>query len=69
MYPSSNTPTFASAQEACALGAEAEIANFSRYDQMLATFTDYPDIYQVALALRNASEFQRLPAFQTCAMQ
>lgn len=65
--PDFDVPTFASVAEACALGAEAEIANFALYDEMLAAFEPYPDIYQVALALRNASEFNHLPAFQTCA--
>lgn len=65
--PEFEIPTFASTQEACALGAEAEIANFALYDEMLQAFEPYPDIYQVALALRNASEFSHLPAFETCA--
>lgn len=64
--PTFDVPQFASVEEACALGAEAEIANFGLYDTMLTTFEDYPDLYQVALSLRNASEFQHLPAFQSC---
>lgn len=52
---------------ACQLGAEAEIDNFSLYDEMLEAFEPYPDIYQVALVLRNASEFNHLPAFERCA--
>lgn len=64
--PVFDIPMFASVQEACALGAEAEIANFALYDDMLTAFEPYPDIYQVALALRNASEFNHLPAFQAC---
>jgi hypothetical protein len=65
--PASDMPTFASVEQACAQGAEAEIANFALYDEMLTAFEPYPDIYQVALALRNASEFNHLPAFQSCA--
>ena len=65
--PTFDIPTFASPQEACALGAEAEIANFALYDEMLEAFEPYPDIYQVALVLRNASEFNHLLAFQNCA--
>lgn len=65
--PEFDIPTFASPEEACALGAEAEIANFALYDEMLEAFAPYPDVYQVALALRNASEFNHLPAFETCA--
>lgn len=65
--PEFEIQTFASPEEACALGAEAEIANFALYDEMLEAFEPYPDLYQVALALRNASEFNHLPAFETCA--
>lgn len=65
--PDFDIPMFDSPQEACALGAEAEIANFTLYDEMLAAFAPYPDIYQAAVALRDASEFNHLPAFQACA--
>jgi len=65
--PTFDVPQFASLEEACALGAEAEIANFGLYDQMAEAFAPYPDIAQVAQALRDASEFQHLPAFQACA--
>jgi len=58
---------FASATDACTLAVEAEIANFGLYDTMLETFEVYPDLYQVTLALRNASEFNHLPAFENCA--
>lgn len=58
---------FASSADACALAAAAEIANFDLYDTMLAAFEEYPDIYQVTLSLRNASEFNHLPAFENCA--
>jgi len=59
--------TFASPQEAYALGFEPEIANFVLYDEMRATSEPSPDVYQGALALRNASEFNHLPAFENCA--
>jgi hypothetical protein len=65
--PEFDLPTVASRQEACALSAEAEVANAGLYDQMLAAFTPYPDLYQVAQALSSASELQHLPAFQNCA--
>lgn len=65
--PEFDIPQFASVTEACALGAEAEIANFSLYDEMLEAFAPYPDLYQVAQSLRDASEFQHLPAFESCA--
>ncbi len=34
---------------------------------MLVTLADYPDMVQVVTSLRNASEFQHLPAFEQCA--
>lgn len=64
--PTFEVPTFASISDACQLGAQAEVANFDLYDTMLSTFDPYPDIHQVAQNLRNASEFNHLPAFQQC---
>jgi hypothetical protein len=58
---------FATLPDACAAGVNAEIANFSLYDRWMATVQDYPDMVQVFTALRNASEFQHLPAFELCA--
>jgi len=60
-------PQFASIEDACALGAAAEIANLSLYDEWMATVSNYPDIVQVFTGLRDASEFQHLPAFEVCA--
>jgi hypothetical protein len=65
--PTVDVPVFASVAEACQASADAEIANFALYDTMLESFAEYPDIYQVTLALRNASEFNHLPAFERCA--
>ena len=65
--PAFDIPAFASRAEACAVAAEAEIANFGLYDAMLQAFSAYPDLHQVTLALRNASEFQHLPALERCA--
>lgn len=65
--PSFEVPAFATTADACAVAAAAEIANFELYDTMMTAFADYPDIYQIALALRNASEFNHLPAFEACA--
>lgn len=62
-----STPVFASLQDACAAAAAAEIANFGLYDQALVTVQNYPDMTQVFTALRDASEFSHLPAFQNCA--
>ncbi len=64
--PTVEVPQFASMAEACQLAADAEVANFDLYDTMLTAFTNYPDIYQVTLTLRNVSEFNHLPAFQQC---
>lgn len=58
---------FESLADACQLGVTAEIENAALYDTMLDEFNAYPDLYQVALALRNASEFNHLPAFENCA--
>lgn len=60
-------PEFATVADACQLGADAEVANFDLYDQMLVTLADYPDMLQVVTALRDASEFGHLPAFERCA--
>ncbi|MCB9452360.1 MAG: hypothetical protein H6672_13050 [Anaerolineaceae bacterium] len=60
-------PQFTSLSEACATAAAAEIANFGLYDAAMETFQDYPDLLQVVTTLRNASEFNHLPAFETCA--
>jgi hypothetical protein len=65
--PLEPVPVFASVADACAAGAEAEIANFGLYDTWLATAQDYADITQVFTMLRDASEFQHLPAFERCA--
>ncbi len=65
--PVVDTPQFASVQDACAAAVAAEVANFGLYDQWLATVQAYPDLVQVFQALRDASEFQHLPAFEICA--
>ena len=62
-----DAPSFATVQEACAAGAAAEIANLNLYDQWMLTVQDYPDMVQVFTALRDASEFSHLPAFENCA--
>lgn len=65
--PAHEPLVFNSVAEACAAGAAAEIANFGIYDDMMAAVESYPDITQVVLGLRNASEFNHLPAFEACA--
>ncbi|MCC6617146.1 MAG: hypothetical protein IT320_26975 [Anaerolineae bacterium] len=65
--PQTDVPAFASLTDACQAAADAEIANFGLYDDMLVTLADYPDMVQVVTSLRDASEFQHLPAFEQCA--
>lgn len=62
-----SVPQFASLADACQTAANAEIANFGLYDSALETLQDYPDMVQVVTALRDASEFNHLPAFENCA--
>ena len=65
--PLADVPQFDTLADACAAGAAAEVANFELYDQWIDTVQDYPDIVQVFQMLRDASEFQHLPAFENCA--
>ncbi|MBZ0283843.1 MAG: hypothetical protein K8L97_24105 [Anaerolineae bacterium] len=65
--PAFELPEFASLGEACAIGAEAEVANFDLYDTMTTSFEPYPDLLYVSQSLRDASEFNHLPAFEMCA--
>lgn len=54
--------------EACKLGIEAEIANLKLYDdKLLPVVSEFPDITEVFINLKNASEYKHLPAFQRCA--
>lgn len=65
--PTVNVPTFDTLADACQFGVDAEINNAALYDAQMAAFADYPDLAQVATALRNASEYNHLVAFQNCA--
>lgn len=65
--PLEDLPQFDSIADACALAAQAEIANFELYDSWIAQSRDYPDLVEVFTSLRNASEFNHLPAFEQCA--
>ncbi|HML24306.1 MAG TPA: hypothetical protein PKD09_21805 [Aggregatilinea sp.] len=58
---------FSTLADACATAADAEVANLDLYDSWIATAQNYPDMVQVFTSLRDASEFQHLPAFQNCA--
>jgi hypothetical protein len=62
-----DVPHFSSVQDACAAAADAEIMNFGLYDDMMATLADFPDMVRVITALRDASEYNHLPAFENCA--
>lgn len=54
--------------DACKIGVEAEIANRDLYDgQLLPAVAAYPDITDVMIRLRDASEEKHLPAFERCA--
>jgi hypothetical protein len=64
--PLTEIPEMATRADACELAAQAEIANFGIYDQILDTVSDYPDLVQVFTNLRNASEVNHLPAFERC---
>jgi hypothetical protein len=64
--PLTDIPQYGSIAEACATGVDAEIANFGLYDNWIDTVQDYPDMVQVFTSLRDASEFQHLPAFERC---
>lgn len=61
-----NTPTFDTVAEACAAGVEAELLNRDLYDQLKAV-TTRADLLQVFNALEASSEYNHLPAFQSCA--
>lgn len=61
------TLVFESISDACTIAANAEVANFELYDDMLVALADYPDMVQVVTQLRNVSEFNHLVAFEQCA--
>lgn len=53
--------------EACEIGVAAEIENVALYDdKLLPAVSTYPDITDVMVRLRNASQERHLPAFQRC---
>lgn len=65
--PLTDVPQFGSFAEACAAGVAAETANLELYNTWIDTVQDYPDMVQIFTSLRDASEFQHLPAFERCA--
>ena len=52
-------------EDACALGAAAEIADADLYDAIMA-YTTHEDLLQVYTRLQRASLESHLPQFQTC---
>ena len=53
--------------EACEIGVTAEIENVALYDdRLLPAVSNYTDITDVMMRLRNASQDRHLPAFQRC---
>jgi len=65
--PLAALPSFGTLADACSTGVMVESANSDLYDTWIATVQNYPDIVQVLTSLRDASEFQHLPAFERCA--
>ncbi len=54
-------------QDACRLGVQAEIDNAKLYrEKLLPMVEDYPDITFVFERLMNASQYNHLPAFESC---
>jgi hypothetical protein len=60
-----NVPRFESVEEACRVGAEAEVANIEVYDELMVQ--ELPaDVLQIFTSNRAASLNAHLPAFQRC---
>lgn len=57
--------TPATLAEACASAVQAEIENAAMYDRLLAEITD-PQVREVMLRLKEASQERHLPAFRRC---
>jgi hypothetical protein len=65
--PTVEVPVFATVSEACQFALDAETGNAALYDDLAASFTDYPDITQIITSLRNASEQNHTAALENCA--
>lgn len=59
-------PSYASIQEACAAGEQAEIDNVAIYDRLFPMVQN-PQIITVFQGLQRASQEKHLPAFARCA--
>lgn len=61
-------PLPATLAEVCSEGVQAEIDNFSLYDnELLPAAAGNAELTQVFQTLRDASQYQHLPAFEACA--
>ncbi|MGV6840489.1 MAG: ferritin-like domain-containing protein [Planktomarina sp.] len=57
-----------SLSQACAAGVQAEIDNYTLYDEkLLPIAASNTELSRVFTGLRDASEFKHLPAFERCA--
>ena len=63
-YTSMDT-SFASLEEACQAGVDAEIADAALYDELMA-FTTHTDLINVYTNLQSASLNSHLPEFEAC---
>ncbi len=59
-------PRYASLEEACLAGVQAEVDNVTLYDRLLAS-TSRPEILAVYRNLQEASQQRHLEAFRRCA--
>jgi hypothetical protein len=59
-------PSFATLQNACQAGVDAEIADAALYDDLLPLVSSHSDLVQVFTSLQNASLNYHLPAFELC---
>jgi hypothetical protein len=59
------TSAFGSVADACSAGAQAEVDNAALYDRLFS-MVDNTDILRVFTNLRNASQYNHLPAFSNC---
>lgn len=65
-FPAGNTlPAFATLEEACQAGVDAEIADAALYDELIAV-TTHSDLLRVYANLQSASLNNHLPAFEAC---
>jgi hypothetical protein len=66
-WSTGNVPHFGTIGEACAVGADAEVANIDVYDELMEDADLPDDVVRVFASNRLASLERHLPAFQLCA--